>query len=242
MRSLIPWPIFPENLDPPVARSLSLLFILQTLIDAFQLLDHLTMVTPKELEETDFKQAVSSISQKLEKFLIFSLENPLAQKGSFLGKLCFYSEILLKASRISDSEIPMILENMRDLVLKLKTRITPLTPPPLSSLTDSLLTLYSDLTDKLKHFCQLLTPFLKRARSDENVLVFLIENRASFNVSLGPRHIEELLQSFFPEGHDQLRAAIIEGYTRRGFSAFLSKIEPLIDAIEWETPCYSTNS
>lgn len=241
MRSLIPWPIFPANLDPPVARSLSILFILQSLIEGFKLLNHLQIVTPEQLQGVDCKQEIASISQQLEKFLIFSLENPLAQKGSILGKLCFYSEILLQASRIGDNEIPMILENMRDLVLKIKTKITPLKHAVLIPLLSPLLALYSDLLEKLNHFFKLLIPYLKQARSDENVLVFLIENKDSLNASLGPRCIEDLLQSFFPAGHDQLRAAIIEGYTRRGFSVFLSKIEPLIDAIEWETPCYLTN-
>ena len=98
---------------------------------------------------------------------------------------------------------------------------------------------YSDLFQRLSSFFKALRPFLKEARSDENVLIYLIEKKDLFNKHLGERHIEALLQSFFPAGHDQLRAAIHEGYTRRGFDTFLTSVEPLIDTIQWEMPCSS---
>jgi hypothetical protein len=106
---------------------------------------------------------------------------------------------------------------------------------PLFQMMEVLRELYSDLHQKLCRFFSALTPFLKEARCDENVLIYLIENKDKLNSFLGERQIEELLQRFFPEGHAQMRAAIFEGFTRRGFTSFLTSVEPLIDAIEWET-------
>lgn len=237
MRSLHPWPIFPFNLDPPIARSLSIQFILQELIASFELLDYLQEITPLQIQGANLQQEIACISKQIEKFLLFSLENPLSQKGSVLDKLCFYCENLLQASRITETEIPTILEEMRRLVLKMRSRITGWKKMlvPLDQILSLLFDLYADLYRKLCHFFTALTTYLKEARSDENVLIYLIENKDKLNRFLGDRRIEEMLQGFFPAGHAQLRAAVIEGYTRRGFTAFLAKVEPLIDAIEWET-------
>ena len=237
MRSLHPWPIFPSNLDPPVARSLSIQFILQGLGDSFQLLRHLEVFTPYRLAGTNLKEELASIAKELEKLILFSLENPFSQKGSALDKLCFYCDILLQASPINGSEILRILEELRTPMLKVKTKLNTWKkiPAPLLQIQEDLKELYSTLYRKFCCFFKALHPYLKEARSDENVLTYLIENKDSLNSFLGQHHIEEMLQSFFPAGHAQLRAAIIEGYTRRGFTDFLAKVEPLIDAIEWET-------
>lgn len=164
------------------------------------------------------------------------MENPISQKASALDKLCFYCENLLQASRIDEPEIPLILEEMRSLILKIRSRMFSWKKmlDPLDQILELLLDLYTNLNQRLQRFFKALKIFLKEARSDENVLVFLIENKDKLNYFLGERHIEEMLQSFFPAGHAQLRAAIIEGYTRRGFTPFLAKVEPLIDAIEWD--------
>lgn len=241
MRSLNPWPIFPSNLDPPVARSLSIQFILQGLIDSFDLLQHLQLATPLQLQGANFKEEINCISKELEKFLLFSLENPFAQKSSVLDKLCFYCEILLQASHISNNEIFSVLDEMRDDVLNVRSKMFgwKKMQVPLSQILEQLFELYADLYQKLCRFFSAISLFLKEARFDENVLIYLIENKDKLNSYLGMRRIEELLQSFFPAGHAQLRTAIHEGYTRRGFTTFLSSIEPLIDAIEWETPCHS---
>lgn len=239
MRSLHQWPIFPSSLDPPVARSLSIQFILQELMSSFELVGHLRIYTPYQLQGANLSEEIVCISKELEKLLLFSLENPFASKGSVLDKLCFYCEILLQASHIRESDIPMILEEMRGSILKMKSKLIAWKkmPAPLGQIQQDLFELYGILFQKLSRFFDALAAFLKEARCDENVLTYLIENKDKLNSYLGERRIEELLQSFFPAGHAQLRATIIEGYTRRGFTAFLSKLEPLIDAIEWETPC-----
>lgn len=243
MRSLNPWPVFPSNLEAPVARSLSIQFILQAIIDAFDLLIELQVSTPLQLQGSNLKEEISCISKDLEKIYLFSLENPFAQKGSVLDKLCFYSEILLQASHVSDPELTIVMEEMRKSILMVKSKIMVWKKMPsrypLREMLKQLMELYTDLHQKLGRFFKAMSPFLKEARSDENVLIYLIENKDKFNQHLGERRIEELLQSFFPAGHDQLRATIYEGYTRRGFTTFLNSIEPLIEAIQWETPCHS---
>ena len=136
-----------------------------------------------------------------------------------MDKFCFYSEILVQASHIKDPALTRIAAEVRKSVL-------------ISHSTGRLI-------QRLCRFFKALTPFLREARSDENVLIYLIENKDALNKRLGEKQIEYLLQSFFPGGHDQLRAFIHEGFTRRGFSSFLASVEPLVEKIRWETPCNS---
>jgi len=213
-------------------------------MDAFDRLQGLYHTIFAQLQGANFQEELSCISKDLEKILLFSLEHPFSQKGSILDKLCFYSEILLQASHLSNDEIPQVLDEMRKaiLVVKSKTAIWKKikAPFPLDAVRGEFVALHSLLVVKLRTFFSSLCTFLKEARSDENVLVQLIENKEKFNASLGAKYIEKLLMGFFPAGHSQLRAVIHEGYTRRGFTKFFSHVEPLIDAIEWDTPCYAT--
>jgi hypothetical protein len=238
MRSLNPWPFFPSSLEPAVVRSLSIQFILQALLDGFYAVRDLQMTTPLQLQGANVKEEILCICKGLEKIYLFSMENPFVQKGSVLDKLCFYTEILVQASKIHDSELMVVLEEMRKVILDTKAKIAVWRKMPgrssLPEMLQHLMHLYVDLYAKIVRFFKEFSPFLKEARSDENVLVYLIENKDKFNDYLGERVIENLLQSFFPAGHDQLRAAIHEGYTRRGFTSFLSSVEPLIEEIQWE--------
>lgn len=241
MRSLYSWPIFPSNLEPPVARSLSIQFILQALIDAFHWIQELKM--SNSLKGVNTKEEIGSIYNELEKTFLFSLENPLSQRGGLLDKICFYSEILLQASQIKETELIFVFEDLRKEILVFKTKLMIWkklsSKYPLEEILEQLMQLKRRFFQNFQTFFKALTPFLKEARSDENVLVYLIENKEELNRNLGPKCIEELLQSFFPAGHDQLRAVIYEGYTRRGFNAFFSTVEPLIDEVQWETSCQS---
>jgi hypothetical protein len=237
MRSLHPWPIFPVNLDPPVARSLSIQFILQELLSYFERIAELQKVTPSLLVGANRTMEIALISDEIEKLLLFSLENSFSQKGGVLDKLCFYCEILVKASNICDQKILMLLEEMMNTILQTRSKMIGWkkipTLHPIDEILSFLLDFYDDLQQKIRCFFKAFSPFLQEARSDENVLIFLIENLAKFNAFLGPRCIEDLLNRFFPAGHAQLRAVICEGYTRRGFASFFAKAEPLIDALEW---------
>ena len=225
MRSLSPWPVFPNHLEPPVARSLSIQFILQALLDGLSI-----------LEKQDFQS-------ELEKIMLFSLKNPMSQTGGVLDKLTFYSELLIDASHVKENELIHCLETMRRALILFKSKMgvwKKMTRGyPQEEMQEQLMQLHSSLSLGFCSYFTALIPFLKEARSDENVLTSLIENREKFNTYLGPKSVEMMLQSFFPAGFDQLRAIIYEGYTRRGFDTFLSSIEPLIDQIQWEVPCHA---
>ena len=228
MRSLHPWPSFPPDLDPPAARSLSLLFVLQEFLSSFQLVERMENAAP---------EGILGISSHLDKFLLFSLDNPFSQKGGALDKLCFYCEILIQASKVSDETILVVLEEMRNSVMKIRTKLNfwKKNIPTRSQLHLEFTELYSNLHNHLYSFYSSLHSFLKESRTDENILLYLIEHRSEFNLYLGAKTIENLLNGFFPAGPHELRAAICEGYTRRGFAAFYAQQEPLLDALEWET-------
>jgi hypothetical protein len=242
MRYLHLWPIFPIHLETPVARSLSIQFLLQALLEAFDLMKTMQQTTPFQLKGIHFKQETQDLCKQLEKIYLFSVENPFSQKGSLLDKICFYSEILTQFSPINDLPLISIMEEIRKLIISMKAKIRVWkkiqTRYPLEEVTGQFMDLYNHILEKLSSFFHHLTPFLKDARSDENVLVYLIENKEKLNRYIGDRQIETLLQAFFPKGPEQMRTAIHEGYTRRGFTTFLNSIEPLIDEVQWETPCY----
>lgn len=230
MRSLHPWPTFPPNLEPPTARSFSLLFILQEWISCCTFLENLKKVSPISF----------SLTVDLEKFLVISFSNPFPQKGGFLDKLCFYSDILLQASKINDETLLMILEEMRNTILLLRSKLIGSQKTPVSSdqLEKHAKETFQILAQKLHAFFYGLIPYLQEARTDENVLIYLLEKKQMLNRFLGDRSIEKMLKKFFPAGQPQLRAVICEGFTRRGFTSFLAEKESLIEELEWETPCH----
>lgn len=243
MHSLNPWPVFPPNLEPPFVRSLSIQFILTYLIDAFSFIKNIQLSPP--LKGIHIRQEVDSIYKQFENMVLFSLQNPMSQKGGFLDKLCFYSDILVQVSQIKEPEIFPALEDLRKELLTFRSKMLVWkklsASYPLEEMLEQLMQLTFHVIRHLRNYFQALIPFLREARSDENLLIFLIENKEKLNQDLGPKCIEELLQSFFPAGHDQLRAVIYEGYIRRGFSEYFCKVEPLIDQLHWETPCQSRN-
>lgn len=162
-------PIFPHDLDPPAARSLSLLFVLHEFLNCFK------------------------------------------KSHARLSKLSFYSEALLKAFKMQDESLLLQIDEIQN-VRKQEAK-----------------------SEKLSSFFSSLIPFLQESKTDENILLFLVEKAKEFNAYLGPRTIENLLQEFFPAGPHELRAMICEGYTRRGFHAFYRAQEPMLDALEWES-------
>lgn len=237
MRSLHPWFIFPPNLELPSARSLSLLFILQELASSFYLIEYLKKTTPEQLQGANLQKELETISSQLEKFLLFSLDNPFTQKRGVLDKLCFYSDILIQASKVSLEILPMILEDMRASILRIKSKLLVWKKAlhPLDEVFIHLFDFYNELDQKFSAFFSALIPYLKESRTNENILFYLIENKEIFNRHLQPQSIENLLNNFFPAGFHELRAAICEGFTRRGFSDFFAKKEDLINAVEWDS-------
>ncbi len=236
MRSLYPWPLFPPDLDPPAARSLSLQLALQEWLSSCQVILSLQQKM-SEIGATDRPiQEIEDVSQQLQKFLLFSLENPFSKKPGTLDKLCFYCDELMRASQCQNrDEIGALLDQMRDAALSFRALIISWkrTPPPSFILLTNIDHLYSVLMQALKDFYEALFPFFAEARSDENVLFYLIENKEEFNRNLHPEKIEQLLSRLYPSGSAHLRAILCEGYTRRGFSDFYLKHESLIESIEW---------
>lgn len=235
MRSFHPWPIFPHDLESPAAKSLALLFILQELRTSLNILE-----TSGQTQQTDRFE----INAQLEKFLLFSLDNPFIKNGGVLDKLCFYSESLLQASKINDDQILTVLEEMRNTILKAKAKLETWKKKstPEKDASSILIVLCEELRMQFRTFFSALFVFLKESRTNENVLIYILEHREDFNRLVGPKTIENLLCRLFPSGPSELRTAICEGYTRRGFTDFYEKQELLLDTVEWETSsCPSTN-
>lgn len=226
------WLNFPSHLDPPSTRSLSLLFILNEIRDSFE-------------QIKIFKSKIESnpVFAYPEFDTFFSLNSSFPLKGMFPDKLCFYSNVLLQASRINTISLMKELDEIRISILQFRTHMMLLkrTQTAPLDMTKEALCFLTELHEKLRAFFASLIPFLQDARTDENVLLRLIEQRETFNHHVGPHCIDHILQRFFPNGHAHLRAIICEGFTRRGFTSFLSEKEHLIDEIEWENPCLATH-
>ncbi len=88
------------------------------------------------------------------------------------------------------------------------------------------------LQEDLRPFFGVLIPFLFESRTDENILIKLLELKSGLNQKLGPNTIESLLLNFSPLGIAYLKTIISEGLTRRGFTSFLAEKEHLFDTIE----------
>lgn len=234
MRSLYPWPIFPPDLNPAAARSLSFQLILQEWLSSITVIDSLAKHSESSLD---------IISDELQKFLLFSMDNPFAKRAGTLDKLSYFSDELLNHSRIEiRATLDTLLNHMRDAVLSFRQRVAiwKRKAPLFSTISIDLYQLCQLLTLRLKEFFQALLPFFEEAKSDENILFYLIEHRDAFNQIFSTKKIEDLLSQLYPTGPAHLRAILCEGYTRRGFGEFHAKQEALIDSIEWTVDVWTT--
>jgi len=234
MRSVHSWISFPTNLDSSSTRSLSLLFVLQECLVTFQLLE--------QIEDAILNEP-SHITSCLNQLLLFSLDGSFLQKSGSLDKLCFYFEVLLEASKIKEGAILDLLEGMRNTVIKIRSKWLVWEKRTLiqNEIIVELSALQDDLRKKLLSVFSALYVFIHESYTDENVLLYLVENRLQFNHHVGPQTIERLLISFFPTSSQELRAVICAGYARRGFDSFYAKQKAILDTIkEWEAnPCLS---
>ncbi|HLB52147.1 MAG TPA: hypothetical protein VJK48_00350 [Chlamydiales bacterium] len=131
-----------------------------------------------------------------------------------LERLCFYCETLLQASKVQGTSSLQSLEDMqRCKLISFSTEIK---------------------KDSLRAFFFTLFPLFEESKTNENILLSLIEHRQEWNDSLGEGIIERLFSSLFPAGPFELKAAICEGFTRRGFASFYATKESLVDTIEWD--------
>lgn len=211
MRSLHAWPIFPQNFGSSTNRSISLLFTLQEYLASQNLLH--TMQKQFPIEKNDIKK-------QIDLWIFSSLNNPLTQNEGALDKLCFYTRIMLTAFKNEDKKIPLLLEKMRGAVIGVRDHRIAIEKLP------------EELREAFYEFFLALRPFLQDSRTDENVLLYLIEHRETFNLHLGKETIETILHNFFPAGKHELRATLCEGFTRRGFASFFASQEHLLEGLE----------
>ena len=230
MRSLHPWPLFPSHLTPSAARSLSLQFLLQEFILAFTYLERVQI----KFRETGHILSTDAIYNELDQWLLFSVEKPLSQKGGSIDNLCFYSEILIKNSTVEEADIPMFLESLRLSAFRMKSKVLSFHSRDKKGLIDALLALIQESKNHLQQFFSTFPLFFEESREDENILFFLIEQKDKLNRHLGDRTVDKVLNRLFPKGPRELRAALYDGYARRGFLDFFAKHKALIDTLEWE--------
>ena len=239
MRNVNPCLSLSSGLASPLVRSLCAQLLLQTLLSGFEQAERLKALS--FLKIVQLKQQIDWILKELEKMYLSSVNAPLSEQWGVLDLLQFYSELLIKHSNYSGEQIFPLLERSKLSFLRIRSEMIVwkkvMSRYSLEDMQETLVQFCHDLLGDLRRFFSALVPFLQEMRSDENVLTYLLEHREEFNRSLGDRSIELLLQSFFPAGHDQLRAVIYEGYTKRGFSSFFSQVEPLIENVRWEEPC-----
>lgn len=214
-----PWIELPAHLSPLNVRSLSLLFILQECVDR---LEHL-----KILESMPKEELFSEIQT-------FITPDKKQESSQFPDKLCFYCEILLQASKVSQHSLDLRTDAMKRFMLELKLKI--LNSKSANQESFPIEDFCLDMKSLFRSFFFSLNPFFVEAKSDENILLKLIEHKDVFNF-LEPRLVEKMLLSFFPSNIAQLKAIICEGLTKRGFSFVFEESEKFIDEIQWKELC-----
>jgi hypothetical protein len=143
----------------------------------------------------------------------------LANPMGLIDKLCFYCEALVQISRGNESLLIM-LDELRNGVVWL--RRFPFSNERLEKVRGCIAALF----DKME-------PELRSCICSETVLFALLELRKIFNQHLGHNKVEELLQRMFPEGPQQLRRSIINGFARRGFGDFCIQHKSLLEEVTW---------
>jgi hypothetical protein len=251
MRSLYPWPLFPTDVDSRATRSLSLQLSIQEWIFAFD------GIAALEKNPAD----PHSLSQDVQKLLLFSLSSPFSAMPGTLDKLCFYLHKLLGSSTLTckspkENSIEALLDRMHDDLLSFWSKINAWkrSSSSVALISDTIQELCLGLRSTLMEFFDALFPFFEEAKSDENVIFYLIERKAPIDQILQQAHrlgisektisrptmIEDLFCRLYPEGPQHLRTILSEGYTRRGFSEFYAQHKALIESIEWLTDGCST--
>lgn len=201
------WIAFPSHLTAPSVRSLSLLFILEEILSQFK--------------KANGDQDLSFLKE------LFGLETPLPKGNITPDKLCFYCHILLKTSQVDGQNVLNILDAIRITLLQSRSDIlqSKLGQEIVWKKGKEFLKIWRK---KLSTLFSALTPFLREARTDENVLFFLLENKEIFNSYLGKKTIEQLLGKFFPQGEEYWHAVLHEGFHRRSFSKFFESKQHLL--------------
>jgi hypothetical protein len=237
MHSLNSWPFFPASLEPKAASSFSLQFLLQEIFLAFGFFDELHTQISSSFE---FPMSLEEIMKKLENYFLSPQESPPFLKSGFLEKLSFYVETLIQSSPI-DQETAVLthVEEIKKWLMHSKSKIKLLkkSENQQEKIQQALVSLFEDFKNHLRHLFDSLFPFFDELQEDENLLFLLIEQKEKMNQYLGNQALEVLLSRLFPQGPAAFRAALYNGYAKRGFLEFYARNEELIAAIDWD-PCF----
>ncbi len=218
-----------SKLNPSTARSLSLLFILQEITSLFYLLS-------RSKERCKENISILQLPEELEDYLHLTIEDPSPKQEISLTKLSFYADILLQCSKLDEIILLQRLEVIRSVATKIKFHffIAKRQTPPKKDIFEMILQELISCDHAVNSFFFSLIPFLKETRTDENILIYLIEQKEILNQYLQENTIETLFQLLFPEGESAMRAILHEGFTRRSFTQFLQTKEELIHSFNWK--------
>jgi len=208
---------FPES-DKGAAKGLCLEFILHEYAKALTMAEKLASACPEEIESI------------LEKLFHESLRSE--PPSGIIDKLCIYCEALVQTSKIGEKLLDAI-DDMRCNTSKPRAFLARQLAHGVCPATNDLL---QPLNQGLRSLFPLLIPILQTCLECETTLFALLELRQVFNHHLGEKTVETLLETIFPSGPHHLRQALIDGYSRRGFSDFCQHHEMLFEGLAWQPP------
>lgn len=149
---------------------------------------------------------------------------------SGLDRLCIYCEALIEISKKGE-ELLNELDELRMRAAQEQTSFLRRARSIGSNLSPS----RSDFHKQLSLFFPLLIPHIEAAAACETALFSLLELRGALNAHLGMGTVEHLLQTLFPHGPLQMRQAISDGFSKRGFVDFCEQHHELFEEIVWPT-------
>lgn len=238
MKPFYPRLTIATHLTLKTPHALTLLFILEDVINAIEHVHQLELFCSQKRSSDPLSLLLFRLGNLLQNLLVCSLPQGFVNQGDFLNKLCIYSEILLKSTKSKDLQLLLLLEQMKETVCKTRPRFVMTdSMEDFDELCQNLLESCKFLHSSLISFMTLLIPFLKTVKSDETVLMYLVEKKESLNKYLGNHWVEHLIRFFFsdhlPLFHDTLKS----GFLNRGFEAFYREKKELIQQVENDIAC-----
>lgn len=226
----------PFGLSQEALKSHCLLFIFDEMIRSFTLIEQLKRSTFEKLQAPPLFKQLMDFYFEIEPFILGNLK---AKISSPLDKLLFYSDQLINATETKIDGVLPILEEMKAASFSLKAQFTKWKYESFSKekVLKELFKFYCFTVEKFRSFFHMLFPAIEEMKENENLLMFLIEKKESFNQFIGDRSVERLLSSLFPGGIHDLKELIFQGYAKRGFSHIFEEQKHLIEKLEWDAAC-----
>lgn len=192
------------HLDKAAARALCLQFILHEYARALEIAAKFSQSKPRE------------VLHGLNQLYPDIIDGMPAVRLGILRKLCFYCEALLETSQKGE-ELLHALDDLQLTAARQRRSSHPSTC----------------MFDKLSAFFPLLSKHLEECKTCEAPLFSLLELRKLLNRHLGNGTIETLFQKLF-ETPEDLRQAVLLGFSERGFEGFCRQHEDLFEGLAWE--------